>query len=230
MMPESSKSAWDKASIGIIVVNPGGRVDFLNRMADEFIKGEYGLVLRNGVISAAASDSAKIMADQIRQATQPAIYRTSTAESVFRVSHGTGSILTVLVVPLSAYTVGETRSSEPQAMLMITDPHRERNLLGRHLVHWFGLTQAEAVLAVQLANGAKLTSLAETKKVSICTLRSQLSSILSKTGTERQSDLIRLLHQLPTAYWGDSGSAKPVKPWGDRGSGQAIPLLTREWS
>jgi DNA-binding CsgD family transcriptional regulator len=219
MMLESSKSAWDKASIGIIVVNPDGRVEFLNRMADEFIKQDYGLVLRNGVISTAASESAKIMAERIRQATQLVNLRTSDAESVLRVSHVTGSMLMILVVSLPVYAVDETRLPELQAMLMITDPYRERNLLGRHLVDWFGLTQAEAALAVQLANGAKLGSVAQAKRVNICTLRSQLSAILSKTGTERQSDLIRLLHQLPTAYWGDSASAKSVKDWGDRAYG-----------
>ena len=87
-------------------------------------------------------------------------------------------------------------------MLMITDPYQERSIRGRHLMEWFGLTQAEAALAVHLANGAKLVSLAQRRKVPrTCTLRSQLSSILSKTGTQGQSDLIRLLHRLPTAYW-----------------------------
>jgi DNA-binding CsgD family transcriptional regulator len=214
MMHEISKSAWDRASIGVIIVNAVGRVEFLNRMADELLNGDYGLILSNGLISAEAPESAKILAERIHQATQHSIDRTSSSESAFRVSRMTGSMLMVLVAPLPPYSIGEVRLSEPRAMLMITDPHRERNLVGRHLVDWFGLTQAEAALAVQLAKGLKLASLAQTKRVCMSTLRSQLSSILAKTDTQRQSDLIRLLHQLPTTYRGDKTFGKPNKTWG----------------
>ena len=57
----------------------------------------------------------------------------------------------------------------------------------------FDLTPAEGNLAQQLVTGETLTSLADKLDLSQETLRSQLKSIFAKTGTHRQSMLVRLL-------------------------------------
>jgi DNA-binding CsgD family transcriptional regulator len=130
--------------------------------------------------------------------------RRSATGNAFRVMRNEGSPLMALVVPLPRPEAGPA-PDEPAAMLLISDPDRQRKPIGRHLIDWFGLSQAEATLAVQLADGVRLESLAEQRRVRISTLRSQLSAILSKTGTTRQPELIRLLHQLPVAYQRDHG-------------------------
>ncbi|MBI3147077.1 MAG: helix-turn-helix transcriptional regulator [Betaproteobacteria bacterium] len=57
----------------------------------------------------------------------------------------------------------------------------------------YGLTWAEAALAVALAQGQSLEQHATTRGVSIHTARSQLRSVFEKTGVSRQSELIRAL-------------------------------------
>jgi DNA-binding CsgD family transcriptional regulator len=47
--------------------------------------------------------------------------------------------------------------------------------------------------------GYSLEEIASLRKVSVGTVRNQLKAMLSKTGTSRQSDLIRLLMTLPQA-------------------------------
>jgi len=54
------------------------------------------------------------------------------------------------------------------------------------------LTPAEARLAAALATGATLEQIAAAHRVTEATLRSQLRSIFSKTGTSRQAELVRL--------------------------------------
>jgi DNA-binding CsgD family transcriptional regulator len=59
----------------------------------------------------------------------------------------------------------------------------------------FGLTKAEARLALHLASGRSLACAAEAFGVRLTTLRSQLGQIYSKTGTNRQVELVALLHR-----------------------------------
>jgi DNA-binding CsgD family transcriptional regulator len=57
----------------------------------------------------------------------------------------------------------------------------------------FGLTKAEARLALRLAEGSSLASAAQTFGVKLTTIRSQLQQIFAKTGASRQSELVAML-------------------------------------
>lgn len=60
----------------------------------------------------------------------------------------------------------------------------------------FGLTLAEARVAICLHNGLSVNDAAEQAGVRISTVRDQLSSIFSKTRTSRQSELVSILSRL----------------------------------
>ncbi|MFQ6550199.1 helix-turn-helix transcriptional regulator [Aestuariibius sp. 2305UL40-4] len=60
----------------------------------------------------------------------------------------------------------------------------------------FGLTAKEAELAGSLLSGATLGEFAQRREVSKQTLRNQLVSIMRKTGTKRQTQLVTLLSHL----------------------------------
>jgi DNA-binding CsgD family transcriptional regulator len=62
-----------------------------------------------------------------------------------------------------------------------------------HLRQLFGVTAAEADLAGALLSGRRLEEIASLRGVHITTLRSQLSALLAKTDTHRQSQLMGLL-------------------------------------
>jgi DNA-binding CsgD family transcriptional regulator len=57
----------------------------------------------------------------------------------------------------------------------------------------FGLSPAEAKLAVLIAKGETLTCVAQACKVSMATARTQLASVFQKTRTHRQAELVALL-------------------------------------
>jgi DNA-binding CsgD family transcriptional regulator len=57
----------------------------------------------------------------------------------------------------------------------------------------FGLTAAEADLAIRIARGETPADIAQEKKITIATVRSQLASVLAKTRTKRQAELVSLL-------------------------------------
>jgi DNA-binding CsgD family transcriptional regulator len=81
--------------------------------------------------------------------------------------------------------------------VFVTDPERRATVAGRQLVELFGLTPAEAQLAVALLAGKRLARIAAERGVQLPTVRNQLRAVLAKTGTGRQAELVRLLASLP---------------------------------
>jgi DNA-binding CsgD family transcriptional regulator len=59
----------------------------------------------------------------------------------------------------------------------------------------FGLTPAEANIALGIARGETLASLATSRGISIATARTQLKQVFAKLGAHRQSQLVSLLNR-----------------------------------
>ena len=83
------------------------------------------------------------------------------------------------------------------AALYIRDPLAQIGRRHQQLVTAYGLTDTEARLALDIALGLELKSLAARAPPSIHTLTSQLKSVFNKTGCSRQSQLAALVNQLP---------------------------------
>jgi DNA-binding CsgD family transcriptional regulator len=88
-----------------------------------------------------------------------------------------------------AGTIGRTT----RALLTIHEPHAASTIAPSFLVDVFQFTPAEARVAVRLTAGLTLEEIAAEFKVSVTTVRTQLSAIFDKTGTRRQADVMRLL-------------------------------------
>lgn len=59
-----------------------------------------------------------------------------------------------------------------------------------------GLSQTEAQIALSLADGQTIAEIAEARRASIHTVRNQVKSALSKTGSRRQAELVALVERL----------------------------------
>jgi len=81
------------------------------------------------------------------------------------------------------------------ALLLVKDPSRAPIPAVDLLMQVFGLTAAEARLTEALAAGRSLEQIGEERGTSYGTLRVQLKSVMSKTGTRRQGELIALVHR-----------------------------------
>jgi DNA-binding CsgD family transcriptional regulator len=82
------------------------------------------------------------------------------------------------------------------ALLFLRESDDARATLADRLRVRFGLTRAEARLAVALADGMGLRHAAERNGVRLSTARVQLKSIFLKTETHRQAELVALLARL----------------------------------
>ncbi|WP_404404983.1 helix-turn-helix transcriptional regulator [Pelagibacterium halotolerans] len=87
-------------------------------------------------------------------------------------------------------------SSDRRLALIIQDSAEALRLTHDALWRIFGLTSAEAELASSLLNGRTIGEYAAERAISKQTLRNQLASIMKKTDTSRQSQLVALLTRL----------------------------------
>ena len=67
----------------------------------------------------------------------------------------------------------------------------------RQLMDFFGLSGAEARLARAICHGDSVEDYARDQGLRVPTVRTQLSSIFNKTGTQRQATLVRLIAGIP---------------------------------
>lgn len=81
----------------------------------------------------------------------------------------------------------------PVAIVTVSDPDADRRRWEINLRRRFGLTYAEAGLAAEIMKGHGRKAAAQLRGISDSTAKDQLSSIFDKTGTHRQTELVRLL-------------------------------------
>ena len=192
------EAALDRLQFGVVIADASGRALVLNRAAQEMATAKDGLFLRGGQLTAYRAEEAAALVRAIAEAVRTAARRSGQGGSALRISRPSGRRpYAVLVAPLTPETALAAEHQAPAALILITDLERRPEVLGRRLVELFGLTPAEACLAVALVAGTRLEDIAEERGVRMPTLRTQLRAVLDKTGTDRQADLMRLLVGLP---------------------------------
>lgn len=82
------------------------------------------------------------------------------------------------------------------AMVIISDPEEKTLIDTSSFAELFGLTQSEQAVCQMIAEGEKSDTIAEKRNTSLNTVRGQVKSVLAKTQTSHQSDLIRLAQSI----------------------------------
>ncbi|MCZ7479990.1 helix-turn-helix transcriptional regulator [Rhizobium rhizogenes] len=98
--------------------------------------------------------------------------------------------------------------SGPGTIMIVTPVATTRGLPGAEYVsRLFGLTPAEARLALALTSGLSLRDSAANQRITFGTARTYLNAIFSKTGTSQQSSLVSLLKSVPSNESHNSNNA-----------------------
>ncbi|MGB8900262.1 MAG: hypothetical protein WCC90_13965, partial [Methylocella sp.] len=96
------------------------------------------------------------------------------------------------VIPLARNrTAASLDLDRPAAALFVFDPAANLDATAQRFAVQFGLTRAETRILVELVRGNGLLSAAEQLKITEATARTHAKRILAKTGTCRQTELIR---------------------------------------
>lgn len=77
------------------------------------------------------------------------------------------------------------------ALITIVDPEEQSSVNTAGMKELYNLTEAESSVADMMVEGAMNQAIADTRGVSLQTVKSQVKSVLCKTGTKNRADLIR---------------------------------------
>lgn len=193
--------AFNSVPIGMIITDENARILHINRTADELVRQHYGLVVHNRMLSADTRAGAARLRETISDVVTKARYGNVTrarAISLYRSScvHP----LSIIVKPMWC-TGGRDPGQRvgPLANLLVADLDRRMEAPADLLRRVFDLTLAESVVLERLVYGLSLQEIANALGTSRNTVRNQLQVVFEKTGTNRQSELIKLV--LSTAIW-----------------------------
>jgi DNA-binding CsgD family transcriptional regulator len=180
---------------GVLFTNGDGQITETNQAAERILRLGDGLTIRNGRICARRNFETAKLAELIAHATAATGGHPPVGCLLIGRDGGRPAYI-VRVIPVSA---GQSGFDLPMAMVLISSPDESR-VSESELAELYGLSLAESRLAVAIAFGKRLNELAGEFGVQITTLRTQLSSILKKCGVERQSDLVRLISNIPVVH------------------------------
>jgi DNA-binding CsgD family transcriptional regulator len=182
----------DHHAAGVIFADRSGRIVETNHEAERVLRLGDGLTMRDGQICARRNFETVKLAQLITNATNASGGHPSAGCLLIGRDGGRPSY----VVRVAPITVGLTGYDRPMAMILISAPDQS-GVSESELAELYGLSPAESRLAVAVAFGKRLNELAREFGLQITTLRTQLSSVLKKCEVERQSDLVRLISNIP---------------------------------
>jgi DNA-binding CsgD family transcriptional regulator len=187
--------ALDGAQAPLLLLDAKGRVVHASAEADRLLHEADGLSAgRDGLYATTPALSARLRALLARAAGSG---RAPGVSGALRLRRPSGKPDLVLVaIPTRSRSFGPD-IGRASIVLQITDPLARPMQDPAILIDAFDLTPAEAIVAVDLLYGLSVGEAAAKRGRSVATMRTHLASVLAKTGTARQSDLVRLLSRLP---------------------------------
>lgn len=190
---ELGAQAIDALGFPLLIVDAKGKLFHLNPGAKRLLDGgSCGLTMTAGRVCIGSQADACKLSKLLQAATgKPVI---GGAMSLSGTNGAAAKQLFVAPLPATSPLSGERQV--PLALLLVVEPERSMTPLSL-IGSLYGLTPAESRLAATLLEGKTPEEHAETAKVSINTVRTQLRSLLAKTGTRRQSELVGLLGRVP---------------------------------
>jgi DNA-binding CsgD family transcriptional regulator len=190
----------DRLPVGVAMISATGRVIELNRRAREFLAQADGLMWDRGCLAAQLPGESRVLHALIRNAAQ-----TGAGESVhpggpLSISRPSGRrAYKLLVCPYRPSPLWHGLEP-PSATVFMTDPEQRVAQSSQHLIARYGLTFAEASVAIRLVQGESIAEAGAALEITEHTARTHLKRVFAKTGTTRQPELVRQLLLDPESF------------------------------
>ena len=187
---------WGRKSKGVVLVDVRAHVVYANQYARAILDARDGLLIDAGALSALDLKTASALSRLIAGCANRSL-RDGGPGGTLRVGRTGYAPLSVVVAPFP----NRERQADarwlglawPTAILVITDPQRERQYQRDRLSQRLGLTPTEAELALEIARGKGRQAAARRLNITLGTARTHLERIFSKAGVHRQAELVGLV-------------------------------------
>jgi len=185
--------AVDQLSVATIILDEQGRLLNTNAVARALLDEADGLSQRNQRLHIDGRELNRALQEALDAIVRSRHGGETSVVRALRIPRSAGRSdlgLVIRPVPTSEWSEGQ---SSPCVAVFISDPDLRESASQQALAELFGLTPAEANLALLLARGLSLAEVSEAQNISQHTARAQLKSIFAKTGVSRQAELVRLI-------------------------------------
>ncbi len=192
-----SEMALDAMSIAAFLVTSTGHVRHMNKLAIDHLQNEDGLRLDNGRLTAINSrENAQLEFLVTGSAARGKSGSDTIPGGAMKISrHGSQHALRVTVIPTSDSLKGV--EAIPCALVFVHDPSSLPKSRAAFMRQLYALTPTEARLADLLLQGLDVREAADQMQTTLETTRFHVKRVLAKTGTRRQTELMRLMLSLP---------------------------------
>lgn len=183
-----AEHALDRLPFGVWHMDSNLRVQWMNSSAEEaFATNSFGLKIhwnRLYMLSAGASITLQAMVHRLLEHQSPT--------ETLRLGQG-GACLVMLPTCEVGASLHITRSPAPKILCFLLNSTRPANLDQNQLATIYQITPAEHRLANLLVSGLDVNEASAVLEISPHTGRTQLKSMMRKTGVRRQASLQRIL-------------------------------------
>ncbi|WP_153637433.1 helix-turn-helix transcriptional regulator [Marinobacter salsuginis] len=183
-----ARHALDRLPFGVWYMDSELRVQWLNASAEEaFATNSFGLRVQYNRLRMLAAGASTTLRAKVRRLTE----HRSLTETV-KLGQ-TGACLLMVPTCAAGTSLHIIRSPAPKILCFLLDTTRPAELDENRLITMYHLTPAEYRLANLLVTGLDVSEASAVLEISPHTGRTQLKSIMRKTGVRRQASLQRLL-------------------------------------
>lgn len=192
----SAEAMADANATATFLLTEQGGVEHANAEARSLLRSGAGLTLVNGRLSPSDGASQSAWANLLWNAAAPS-YSLADSQPHFALAlpRPAGKApLQLLAMPLPE---AQRHSTRADLLLLVTNPDRPLHFPDDALRALYGLTPAETEIANGLLMGYSTEEIACLRRVRNGTVRQQIKAMMGKTGSRRQSEMIRLFMSLP---------------------------------
>lgn len=185
-------SVFDSLSIPAYVCDRYANVLRMTQAAEALLEGNTGLRLRAGKLGAEDHEEASALGSALAAAAEGPAIGVGNASVVVH-ARATALPLVLDVVPLPR--AGLPFAADARVLVLARDTGNSPRRIAL-MKAIYGLTSAELDIAQLLIEGKSTQAIADSRQVSIGTVRAQIKSLFAKTGSRRQADLVTRLARL----------------------------------
>jgi DNA-binding CsgD family transcriptional regulator len=181
---------------GLVITTVDGEIEWLNPTAQHILTAEQGLMCVNGRLRAARAFETTRLELQIREAA-------AGRSGVMLVSHASMWLpygLVFVSLDFDTKLAAPVSSAHEDRFVLVTirDMQRHVDVITKRLAELFGLSEAEQRIGALLLSGFSLQTSAAMMGKSLTTVKKQLRSMLTKTGTHSQAELLSTFLSVPS--------------------------------
>ncbi|ROS01157.1 DNA-binding CsgD family transcriptional regulator [Sinobacterium caligoides] len=191
------EASMGQLGLGTIILDENGRLIKSNSIANNILNERDGLVIEDDKLLFSNRENDTVLQQAIERCRALLAFRDNQLVEALRVQRPSGHAdLGILIKSVNSAVTGTDNNfiqGCPSIAIFISDPEQQSATGADILRQLYGLTNAEANLALLILEGMSVEEAAGHQGVSKNTVKTHLKSLYAKTGVSKQTRLVRLL-------------------------------------